>query len=48
MKVILDKIFDINSIDYQDFFMMELPVQLKQPRIERIYDFLHRDYEEAK
>jgi hypothetical protein len=46
--VILQKIFDINSIDYQDIFMFELPVQLKMPRIDRLYDFLHRDYAEAK
>lgn len=26
VKVILDRIFDINSIDYQDIFMMELPI----------------------
>lgn len=28
--------------------MMELPVQLSKPRIERLYDFLNRDYKEAK
>jgi hypothetical protein len=48
VKVILEKIFDINSIDYQEIFMLELPVQLKMPSIDRIYDFLHRDYAEAK
>lgn len=46
--MILEKIFDVNSIEYQDIFMMELPIQLKMPRIERLYDFLHRDYKEAK
>jgi hypothetical protein len=46
--VILEKIFDLNSIDYQDIFMMELPVMLRMPRIDRIYDFLNRDYAEAK
>lgn len=48
LKNLLDTIFDINSIDYQDIFMLELPVQLKMPKIEWIYDFLHRDYEETK
>lgn len=48
VKVLLKKIFEINSIDYQDIFMLELPVMLKMPRIDRIYDFLHRDYAETK
>ena len=28
--------------------MLELPVHLKMPRIDRIYDFLHRDYAETQ
>lgn len=48
VKVLLMKIFELNSIDYQDIFMLELPVMLKMPRIDRIYGFLHRDYAETK
>ena len=48
VKYILEKINDLNSIDYQDIFMIELSRQLQLPRLDRYYDFLHRDYEEAK
>jgi hypothetical protein len=38
----------MNEIAYQDILMMELPRMLQLPRIERLYDFLERDFNEAK
>ena len=48
VKYVLEKVNDLNSIEYQDIFMIELSRQLQLPRIDRFYDFLHRDYAEAK
>lgn len=46
VKVILEKVFDLNNIKYQELLMLDLPIYLKMPRIERLYDFLERDNEE--
>jgi hypothetical protein len=43
VKVILEKVFDLNNIKYQELLMLDLPIFLKMPRIERLYDFLERD-----
>jgi len=48
VKILLLKLFDMNEIAYQDILMMELPRMLQLPRIERLYDFLERDFNEAK
>lgn len=47
IKILLEKIFDINDKVYQELLMIDLPAYLTYPRIERFYDFLERDYEEA-
>jgi hypothetical protein len=39
-------VFEINTKPYQEMMMLDLPKMLKQPKIERIYPFLERDYEE--
>ena len=46
VKVILEKVFELNDIKYQELIMLDLPVMLRMPRIERLYDFLERDNEE--
>lgn len=46
VKQLMTKIFDLNEIQYQEIFMLELPRLLQLPRIERLYPFLTRDYEE--
>jgi len=46
VKVILEKVFELNNIKYQELLMMDLPRFLQLPRIERLYDFLERDNEE--
>lgn len=48
VKQLLSRIFEINDIKYQEIFMLELPRLLQLPRIERLYGFLTRDYEERK
>jgi len=47
VKILLEKIFDINHRSYQELLMIDLPAFLNYPRIERLYPFLERDYEEA-
>ena len=47
VKILMEKVFEINHRSYQQLIMMDLPTYLKYPRIERLYDFLERDYEEA-
>lgn len=46
VKVLMEKVFEINNIKYQDLLKMDLPIFLRQPGIQRLYDFLERDYEE--
>ena len=46
VKILMQKVFDINHIIYQDLFKIDLPIFLKFPGIQRFYDFLERDYEE--
>jgi hypothetical protein len=48
VKQLMVKIFELNDIKYQEIFMLELPRLLQLPRIERLFDFLTRDYEERK
>jgi len=48
VKILLEKLFELNDIRYQEILMLELPRMLQLPRIERLYDFLERDYSEAK
>lgn len=48
VKQILAKIFELNDVKYQDIFMMEIPRLLQLPRIERLYDFLTRNYYEKR
>jgi hypothetical protein len=47
VKLLIEKIFDINDRVYQELLMIDLPTFLQYPRIERLYPFLERDYEEA-
>jgi hypothetical protein len=47
VKILMEKVFDINDRVYQQLLMMDLPTYLQYPRIERLYPFLERDYEEA-
>jgi hypothetical protein len=42
----LKKVFELNSKPYQEMMMLDLPKMLQQPKIERIFPFLERDYEE--
>jgi len=46
VKILLKKIFEINTAAYQDFMMLDLPSYLHQPIITRIYDFFERDADE--
>jgi hypothetical protein len=46
VKILLNKVFEINSKPYQEMMMLDLPKMLQQKNIERIYPFLERDYEE--
>lgn len=46
VKILLKKVFELNSKPYQEMMMLDLPKMLQQPKIERIYPFLERDYEE--
>ena len=48
VKQILQKIFDLNDIKYQEIFMMEIPRLIQLPRIERLFPFLTRDYSEKR
>jgi len=41
--MLLKKIFEINSKDYKDIFMIELPIFLKQNLINRIFPFFEVD-----
>jgi hypothetical protein len=47
VKILMEKVFDINDRVYQQLLMIDLPTYLNYPRIERLYPFLERDYEEA-
>jgi hypothetical protein len=47
VKILLEKIFSINHRAYQELLMIDMPRFLNYPRIERLYPFLERDYEEA-
>jgi len=47
VKILLHKIFEMNDISYQTMMMMELPRMLQLPCIDRLYDFLERDYHET-
>ena len=42
----MEAVFEINHIKYQDLLKMDLPIFLRQPGVQRLYDFLERDYEE--
>jgi hypothetical protein len=44
--MLLKKIFEINSKDYKDIFMIELPIFLKQNLINRIFPFFEIDHTE--
>ena len=44
--MLLQKIFELNDVKYQEIFMLEIPKLLQMPRIERLYDFLTRDADE--
>lgn len=46
IKLLVEKIFEMNETCYQEVMMLELPKFLEMPNIDRIYDFLERDYEE--
>ena len=46
VKILLMKVFEINSYVYKEMIMLDLPVMLKQPIIKRLYDFFERDEEE--
>lgn len=46
VKVLLEKIWELNDSKYQELLMLDLPVYLSQPKIERFYDFLERDANE--
>ena len=46
VKLMLNNVFKLNSIEYQEMMMLDLPKMLQQPKIERIFPFLERDYEE--
>jgi len=43
VKILLEKIWELNNIRYQELLMLDLPVFLRLPKIERFYDFLERD-----
>ena len=47
VKILMERVFDINDRVYQELIMIDLPTFLTYPRIERLYPFLERDYEEA-
>ena len=46
VKLMLNNVFEINSIDYQEMMMLDFPKFLEQKNIKRIYPFLERDHEE--
>jgi len=46
VKILLKKVFELNNKKYQEMMMLDLPKMLQQNRIERIFPFLERDYEE--
>ena len=48
VKLLLNKIFELNTADYQEVMMLDLPSYLNQPIIKRIYRFFERDHEEKK
>lgn len=46
VKLMLQNVFKINSIEYQEMMMLDFPKFLKYNNIKRIYPFLERDYDE--
>lgn len=46
VKLMLNNVFKINSVEYQEMMMLDFPKFLQFPNIKRIYPFLERDYEE--
>lgn len=46
VKLMLQNVFKINSIEYQEMMMLDFPKFLQFQNIKRIYPFLERDYEE--
>ena len=47
VKILLKKVFEMNNKKYQEMMMLDLPKMLQQNKIERIFPFLERDYEES-
>jgi len=48
VKILLNKVFEINQKSYQEIMMLDFPKMLHQPKIERLYPFLERDHDEYK
>lgn len=46
VKLMLNNVFKINSIEYQEMMMLDFPKFLQQNNVKRIFPFLERDYEE--
>ena len=46
IKLLLNHIFKLNRMSYNDLILLDLPMFLTYPRIERIYPFLGRNYDE--
>jgi hypothetical protein len=46
VKLMLNNVFELNSIEYQEMMMLDFPKFLQQKNIKRIYPFLERDNEE--
>ena len=46
VKILLEEIFKQNDIKYQELLMVDLARFMQLPRLERLYDFLERDYDE--
>lgn len=45
--MLLKKIFEINSKDYKEIFMIDLPIFLKQNLISRIFPFFEINHKET-
>jgi len=48
VKLMLQNVFKINSMEYQEMMMLDFPKFLQFPNIKRIYPFLERDFEEYR
>ena len=46
VKLLLNKIFELNRAAYKEILMLDLPKLLEDDLLERIYPFLERDHEE--